>query len=161
MIKNNTLMISILTLFLLSMIVKENYAISNNTVRISATGKKCIHLNVPLLQKELLQCIFDMNQLSENSVDKAEYNNVILRFEKSKTKNKMYDAILLNKKTNRNKKIPFGDNKMENYRDITGLNRYRHLIHNDKKRRKNFRSRHGKNAKYKFSSAYFAYKYLW
>lgn len=88
-------------------------------------------------------------------------NYKLLRFEKSNTKNKMYDAILFNVKTKRKKKIPFGDNKMENYRDITGLHLYPHLIHNDKRRRKLFRSRHRKNSKFKFSSAYFSYYYLW
>jgi len=82
-------------------------------------------------------------------------------FRKSTRKNKMYDAILSNKKTGKHKIIPFGDNKMENYRDVTGLNLYPKLIHGDKKRRKNFRARHKKNAKYKFSSAWFSYYYLW
>jgi len=82
-------------------------------------------------------------------------------FRKSQSKNKMYDAILKNKRTGRTKHIPFGDSKMQNYRDITGLDAYPNLIHGDKARRKRFRSRHAKNAKYKYSSAYFSYKYLW
>ena len=88
-------------------------------------------------------------------------NYKFIKFEKSKTKNKMYDAILYNINTSKFKRIPFGDNKMENYRDITGLNSYPNLIHNDKHRRKLFRKRHYKNAKYKYSSAYFSYNYLW
>lgn len=82
-------------------------------------------------------------------------------FRKSHTKGKMYDAILINKKTGRHKTIPFGDNKMENFTDKTGLSLYPHLVHGDRKRRKNFRSRHRKNASHKFSSAWFSFYFLW
>lgn len=82
-------------------------------------------------------------------------------FRKSKTKGKMYDAILKHKVTDKNKYIPFGDNQMENFRDRTGLNLYPNLIHGDKERKKKWIARHRKNIKYKFSSAYFSWKYLW
>lgn len=85
----------------------------------------------------------------------------LIRFQKSRTKNKMYDAIIENKITGKQKRVPFGDNRYENYRDITKLNLYPNLIHGDKQRRKRFRSRHYKNAQYKFSPAYFSYNYLW
>ena len=88
-------------------------------------------------------------------------NYKFLRFEKSNNKGKMYNAILVNKSTNRERKVPFGDSNMENYRDKTGLNLYPNLIHGDKERRKSFRARHKENAKHKFSSAYFSYNYLW
>ena len=48
----------------------------------------------------------------------------LLGFEKSNTKNKMYDAILHNKLHGKIKKVPFGDNRYENYRDKTKLNLY-------------------------------------
>jgi hypothetical protein len=88
-------------------------------------------------------------------------NYRLLRFEKSNSKNKMYDAILLNKITNKEKRIPFGDNRMENYKDIKTLGLYPHLVHNNKERRRLYRLRHEKNSKYKYSSAYFSYYYLW
>lgn len=83
-------------------------------------------------------------------------------FEKSKRKRKMYNALLLNKKTKRIIKVPFGDNKMENFRDKTGLNAYPHLIHGDEKRRKAFRARHkGYLRKGFYSPSYFSYHILW
>lgn len=84
----------------------------------------------------------------------------LIGFEKSKTKNKMYDAILL--KENKKYKVPFGDKRYQNFRDITGLNLYPHLIHDDNKRRKNYRTRH-KHAVKKgyYSPGYFSYYYLW
>lgn len=85
----------------------------------------------------------------------------LLGFRKSKTEGKKYDAILENKITKKIKHVPFGDKTMQHYKDVTPLKLYSHLDHNDKQRRDNFRSRHGENAKYKFSSAYFAQKYLW
>ena len=82
-------------------------------------------------------------------------------FRVSKRKNKMYDAILRNKKTNKRVHVPFGDPTMENYRDKTGLNAYPHLIHGDAKRRLSFKKRHKKNAQRLYSPAYFSYFYLW
>lgn len=85
----------------------------------------------------------------------------LIGFEVSNRKDKMYNAILMNKQTKRELRVPFGDPTMENYRDITGLNAYPYLIHGNKERRRRFRLRHGRNARYKFSSAYFSYYYLW
>ena len=82
-------------------------------------------------------------------------------FEKAKIKSKMYSAILKHKKTGKIKKIHFGDPKMQNFRDVTGLNLYPQLIHGDKERRRRFRARHKNNAKYKFSSGFFSFYYLW
>ena len=74
----------------------------------------------------------------------------------------MYSAILQNKKNNKIKKLDFGDNTMQNYRDITGLNLYPHLIHNDNKRRKSFKARHkGFLKKGFFSPSFFSYWFLW
>jgi len=53
----------------------------------------------------------------------------------------MYSAILKNKENDREVKIHFGDNKLGNYQDKTGLNAYPKLTHGDKQRRRNFRSR--------------------
>jgi predicted HAD superfamily hydrolase len=53
---------------------------------------------------------------------KSQYSFV--RYEKSTKAGKMYTAILKNKQTDREVKIHFGDNKMGNYQDKTGLNAY-------------------------------------
>ena len=66
----------------------------------------------------------------------------LLGFDKSRRKNKMYDALILERKTNKIIRVPFGDSTMENYQDKTGLNMYPHLIHIDPERRKRFRARH-------------------
>lgn len=84
-----------------------------------------------------------------------------VKFRKSKTKGKKYDALLMNKKTKRNKTVPFGAKGYEHYEDSTGLGLYSHLDHKDKQRRRNFMKRHNSNAKHKFSSAWFAKKFLW
>jgi hypothetical protein len=88
-------------------------------------------------------------------------NFKLVGFRKSKTKNKKYEAMLENKKTEKIKFIPFGDKRYEQYQDKTGLDVYSHKNHNDKKRRELYRKRHEGEDKNKFSSGYFAMKYLW
>ena len=44
----------------------------------------------------------------------------LLEYRRSKTKNKMYDAILQGK--SKTYIVPFGDKRYENYQDLTGLN---------------------------------------
>ena len=91
---------------------------------------------------------------------KTEYK--LLGFEKSTRKNKMYSAILENKKTKRKIRVHFGHNTMENYQDKTGLNLYPHLIHGDKERRRLYRARHKVYLKDGYySSGFFSYNYLW
>lgn len=85
----------------------------------------------------------------------------LLRFEKSRQKYKKYDAILQQKKSKKEIRISFGDNRYEHYKDSTGLGLYSDKDHLNQQRRRNFRKRHANNAEYKFSSAYFAMKYLW
>jgi len=84
---------------------------------------------------------------------------VFIRFEKSNTKNKKYDAILKNKKTRIHKRVSFGDSRYEQYQD-KALGLYKSKNHFDKKRRANYYSRHGRIAP-KFSSKWFSHKYLW
>ncbi len=81
-------------------------------------------------------------------------------FRKSGTKHKKYDAILINKKTKREKKVPFGDKRYEQYED-KALGLYKNLDHKDKKRRALYRMRHSGEDKAKYSAGYFAWKYLW
>ena len=73
-------------------------------------------------------------------IEKAKYR--FTRFEKSSNSKKMYDAIFTSKEDpKKTKKLSFGDNKLGNYQDKTGLNAYPKLVHGDKQRRRNFRSR--------------------
>ena len=85
----------------------------------------------------------------------------LVRFEKSKTSFKKYDAILMNKKTGMLQRVPFGDNRYPQYKDKVPLGLYRKSDHNDKERRRRYRLRHAGEDKNKFSSGYFSWKYLW
>lgn len=82
-------------------------------------------------------------------------------FEVSKRKHKKYTALVLNTKTNRIKRIHFGDRRYQHYRDRTPLKKFQHLDHLDRKRRIRFRKRFQKMSQREFSPAYFALKYLW
>lgn len=84
-----------------------------------------------------------------------------LKFEISHLKNKKYNAVLLNKKTGREKRVPFGSIGYQQYRDSTGLNIFSTDDHLDKDRRDRYRQRHKGEEKNKFSSGYFSYKFLW
>ena len=85
----------------------------------------------------------------------------LIGFVKSKTKNKMYDAILKSKKGEL-AKVPFGDERFENYWDLTRLNLYPQLNHGDKERRKRYRKRHKVYLKKGYySPGFFSYYYLW
>ena len=89
---------------------------------------------------------------------KNEYK--LIKYEKSKTKNKKYDAIL--QKNNKTYRVPFGDNRYENYHDKTGLSLYPKLLHGDKKRRILYRARHHKDIKEGYySPGWFSFYILW
>ena len=92
-----------------------------------------------------------------------EFNKYYLvGFERSQTKNKMYDAVIKSKQYKDHYfKIPFGDKRFENYHDLTGLNLYPHLIHGDKKRRERYRKRHKVYLKKGYYSPGFFSYYLW
>jgi len=94
------------------------------------------------------------------SVSMNEYS--LKGFRKSKSKNKKYDALLVNKKTGRSKTIPFGDKRYQHYKDSTGLGLYSNLNHGDKERRKKYKQRHqGFIKQGQYSAAYFSMRYLW
>lgn len=84
-------------------------------------------------------------------------------FRKSTRKNKKYDVFY------NNKWISFGNVNYNHYRDVTGLNVYSHLDHNDPKRRAAYRARHSKILlkdgtpayKNKNQPSYWSYYYLW
>lgn len=91
---------------------------------------------------------------------KSDYK--LLGYEKSKKKDKKYDAIIQNKKTKKIIRIPFGNIHYEMYRDLTGLNLYPNLIHNDKERRKRYRARAKSLVKDDYySPSWFSYYITW
>lgn len=84
----------------------------------------------------------------------------LIRFRKSSSKNKKYDAIL--KSGDKTFHMAFGDKRYQHYKDSTGLGLYSNLDHNDKKRRSSFIARmKGFVKPGVWSPAYFAIKYLW
>ena len=90
----------------------------------------------------------------------SEYKFV--KFRRSQTKGKKYDAILENKETKRTVTIPFGDNSMEQYKDTTGLGLYNHKNHNDNKRRKAYIARHSVYIKPNmYSAGWYSMNFLW
>jgi hypothetical protein len=92
--------------------------------------------------------------------NKKEYK--LLGYRRSNTKHKKYDAIIENKKTQKKIHIPFGDKRYENYHDLTGLNLYPKLLHNDKNRRRLYKARHKKDLKEGYySPGYFSYYIIW
>lgn len=92
--------------------------------------------------------------------NKKEYK--LIGYQRSNTAHKMYDAILENKKTKKTIKVPFGDKRYQNYRDLTGLNLYPKLIHNNPGRRKLYRARHYKDLKLGYyNPGWFSYYILW
>ena len=85
----------------------------------------------------------------------------LVRFERSRTKNKKYDAIIEDRKTKRTQRVPFGQIGYEQYKDSTGLKLYSRLDHGDEERRKNYKARHEKTRHKKFSASWFADNFLW
>ncbi len=89
----------------------------------------------------------------------SEYD--FIKFRKSFTKGKKYDAVLYNKRTKKFKYIPFGDLRYQQYEDKVPLHLYKNKDHKDPLRRKRYRSRHKGEELYKYSSGWFSWYYLW
>ena len=86
----------------------------------------------------------------------------LINFEKSLTRNKKYDAILQNKLNGRLVKVPFGDNRFEQFKDSTGLGLYSNKDHGDLKRRQLYRQRHQKDLKKGYySPGFMSFYFLW
>ena len=90
---------------------------------------------------------------------KKEYTFV--KFERSHLPNKKYNAILKNKKTGREVKVPFGARNYEQYKDSTGLGLYSNKDHGDKKRRAAYRARHRNDNLTDYSPGHFSWYFLW
>ena len=83
-------------------------------------------------------------------------------FEKSDTLNKKYNAILINKATKKETRVPFGDSRYGQYKDSTGLGLYSSKNTLDKNKKKLYRLRHSKDLKDGFySPGHFSFYYLW
>jgi hypothetical protein len=83
----------------------------------------------------------------------------LLNFVISSNKNKKYDAILQNKKTKKQVKVPFGDRNYQQYFDKIGV--YSSLNHLDKKRRQLYLNRHKRDINTAYSASWFSREYLW
>ena len=84
-----------------------------------------------------------------------------VRFEKSKTHKKKYDAVIKHKLTKKVSRVPFGSRGAEQYAD-TALGLYAKFDHMDLKRKKNYRARHKVYLKPGYySPAYFSWTFLW
>ena len=70
-----------------------------------------------------------------------------------------YVAILRHKRTDTDRKVPFGDRRYSHYRDSLGF--YSNLDHMDKERQEAFLNRHARNIGHKFSSGWFSKTFLW
>ena len=96
-------------------------------------------------------------------------NYKFIQFEKSNRKGKKYNAVLQNRKTAREVRVPFGAIKKDGtphvqYKDSTGFGLYSAYDHGDKKRRDRYRARHHKEqASFRlyYSPGYFAWRFLW
>jgi hypothetical protein len=90
---------------------------------------------------------------------KSQYNFV--KFEKGR-KGKKYNAVLYNKKSKRQVRVPFGSSSYEQFSDTTGLGLYTDKNHNDEKRRKSYVARHkGFIKDGYYSPGYFSLNFLW
>ncbi len=88
-----------------------------------------------------------------------EIDNVKVNIAKSSDPEKKYQASFVNPKTDRINTVHFGASSYPQYEDVTGLGIYTHENHNDKNRRDNYYSRHGKADK--FSPKFFSHMFLW
>ena len=85
-----------------------------------------------------------------------------LKFEKSDTIGKKYDAIIERIKDGKRVRVPFGEKGAAQYFDGTGQGLYSKLDHNDKARRDRYRARHKVYLRDGYySPGYFSWHYLW
>ena len=85
----------------------------------------------------------------------------LIRFERSRTKGKKYDAIIEDVKTKRTQRVPFGQIGYDQYFDSTGKKLYSRFDHKDPERRKNYLARHEKTRHKKHSASYYSAVFLW
>ena len=81
-------------------------------------------------------------------------------FERSHLPAKKYNAILKNKTTSREVKVPFGAIGYEQYKD-RALGLYSSQDHKNTSRRARYIARHSGDINKAYSPSWFALKYLW
>lgn len=85
-----------------------------------------------------------------------------LKFEKSTTRGKKYDAILQRIQDGKVIRVPFGEIGYEQYQDSTGLDLYSKFDHKDPNRRILYHERHRNDIlKGMYSPGFFSMQYLW
>ena len=85
-----------------------------------------------------------------------------LKFEKSKSTGKKYDAIVQRIDDGKVIRIPVGEIGYEQYQDSTGLDLYSKFDHNDPKRRILYHQRHNNDVlRGMYSPGFFSLFYLW
>jgi hypothetical protein len=84
-----------------------------------------------------------------------------LRFERSKTPGKKYDAIIEDHKTRKTQRIPFGNIKSSHYQDTTGLKLYSHLDNHDEKLKDKYFESYRKQNNKKYSPEWYSLNFLW
>ena len=82
-------------------------------------------------------------------------------FQKSIYREYMYQAVIVHKRKNKSKYVPFGKINRKIYRDMTGLNLYPKMVTNDKKTREKWRRMHMGRIPHRYSSLWFEKKYLY
>jgi hypothetical protein len=84
-----------------------------------------------------------------------------LRFERSRTAGKKYDAIIEDIKTKKTQRIPFGNISSNHFLDSTGLKIYSYLDNRNEKMRKEYLEAYKKTNSRKYSAQWYSLKYLW
>ena len=101
-------------------------------------------------------------------------NEVIVNIVKSTRAKKKYTAYVKNKKTKKIRKIHFGASNYQQYKDRTGVHHYSHKNHYNRKRMRNYYSRHSgtpfrakaikkekKKSKGYYNAKILSHEYLW
>ena len=84
-----------------------------------------------------------------------------VKFEVSHLPTKKYNAVLKNRKSGRELRIPFGAIGYEQFKDTTGLGAYTKDDHLNDKRRQNYIKRHSNDKNKPYAPSWFSLKYLW
>lgn len=84
-----------------------------------------------------------------------------LRFERSRTTGKKYDAIIEDQKTKQKQRVSFGNIKSSHFNDITGLKLYSHLDNHDEKLREKYLESYRKQNNKKYSPEWYSGIFLW
>jgi hypothetical protein len=85
----------------------------------------------------------------------------LIGFEPAPFPKKYYAVLRSRAAASRLKRMPFGDQRYQQYRDQTPLGLFTHLNHGDVVRRRNYRARHAGDRLGEWSPGYLSWTYLW